>query len=130
MSRNKPARQQGNRGVTTSFNHTSVYSGPLPPPAALEKYEQIKPGFAERIVSLSEGEAKHRRGVEHRVISYNFILTFIGQLFGLGAIGGVIYLCYYAFSLGHANQAASIAISVLVGIGGVFLWRKRVNKEE
>ena len=36
------------------------FSGPLPPPSVLEKYEQILPGLADRIVSMAEKEETHR----------------------------------------------------------------------
>jgi uncharacterized membrane protein YfcA len=54
----------------------------------------------------------------------NFFLSLIGMIFGLSAIGGVIGLCYYAFGLGFDTAAGSIATVVLIGIGGVFLYRK------
>ena len=63
-SQNKPPtepsapaqRQQGQAGpqVKAEFN------GPLPPPDALEKYERVSPGAAERIIAMAERESSHR----------------------------------------------------------------------
>lgn len=43
---------------------TSSFRGPLPPPDALARYEQICPGFADRIVALAEREAENRQRLE------------------------------------------------------------------
>lgn len=43
---------------------TSSFRGPLPPPDALQRYEQICPGFADRIVALAEREAENRQRLE------------------------------------------------------------------
>lgn len=43
---------------------TSSFRGPLPPPDALARYEQICPGFADRIVALTEREAENRQQLE------------------------------------------------------------------
>jgi uncharacterized membrane protein len=48
--------------------HAQSFSGPLPPPELLAKYESACPGCADRILSMAEEEGKHRRQVEQRVI--------------------------------------------------------------
>jgi uncharacterized membrane protein len=120
-NRNKPASRTKQQ---VTFQHTNFHQGPLPSPDTLNKYEQIQPGFANRIIKLAEDEATHRRSLERRVTGMNFFLSLIGMIFGLSAIGGVIGLCYYAFGLGFDTAAGSIATVVLIGIGGVFLYRK------
>lgn len=57
-----------------------------------------------------------------------FILSMAGMLFGFVAIGGVLFLCYYAFSIGFGTQAAGIASVVLTGVGSVFLWKRNKSK--
>lgn len=118
-SRNKPARQQ-----QITIHQAKLHQGPLPDPETLAQYEQIQPGFANRVITLAEGEAQHRRGLDRKVISMNFWLTLCGMLFGLLSIAGVTYLCHYAFSIGAKTEASAIAIGVLVSVGGVFLWRR------
>jgi uncharacterized membrane protein len=36
------------------------WTGPLPPPAALEQFERVIPGGAERILRMAEQEQAHR----------------------------------------------------------------------
>ena len=52
--------------VVAAKTSAATFSGPLPPPALLQGYENIKPGFAERIVQMAEGEANHRREQEKK----------------------------------------------------------------
>lgn len=36
------------------------YSGPIPDPDSLQKYEDVCPGFAERLMSMAEKEQSER----------------------------------------------------------------------
>lgn len=47
------------------------FSGPLPPPAALEGYESTQPGAADRIIAMAEMQAKHRQEQEAKIIASN-----------------------------------------------------------
>lgn len=38
-----------------------VWSSPFPPPQVIREYEDILPGAADRLITLCEDEAKHRR---------------------------------------------------------------------
>jgi uncharacterized membrane protein len=42
------------------------WTGPLPPPAALEQFERVIPGSAERILQMAEREQAHRIGQENK----------------------------------------------------------------
>ena len=42
------------------------FAGPLPPPAMLSQYEQICPGFAERILQMAEREAANRHELDQK----------------------------------------------------------------
>jgi uncharacterized membrane protein len=42
-------------------SRSELWHGPIPPPQTLEKYENILPGAADRILQLAEDEAQFRR---------------------------------------------------------------------
>jgi len=44
--------------------HIEFHSGPLPPPETLYKYNQLNPGFADRIFDMAEREAAQRHQLE------------------------------------------------------------------
>lgn len=66
------------------------FSGPIPPPHILAKYEEISGGgFANRIVTMAEKEQSHRHSVDDKMVSgavsidargqnYAFILCRVG----------------------------------------------------
>lgn len=57
------------RPTTAETVSTSIsFTGPLPPPGFLQRYEEISPGLAERLVRYAEGEAEHRRAVEKLIV--------------------------------------------------------------
>lgn len=111
-----------------SVQTARFYKGPLPPPETLAQYEQIQHGFASRIIAIAEQESSHRRSVGKKMVWMDFTLSIVGMLFGFIAIGGVLFLCYYAFSIGFGTQAAGIASVVLTGVGSVFLWKRNNRK--
>ena len=43
---------------------SQTFEGPLPPPDMLAHYNQLSPGFAERILQLAEREAESRHSLE------------------------------------------------------------------
>lgn len=45
------------------------YSGPIPDPQWLEHYELVHTGLADRIVSMAESEASHRREIERDAVA-------------------------------------------------------------
>jgi len=42
----------------------SSFSGPIPPPQFLEKYNEIVPGSAEIIINMAKDQSEHRQSLE------------------------------------------------------------------
>ena len=47
---------------------SEMYSGPIPPPEALARYEEIQPGAADRILKMAEKQQEHRMALETKAI--------------------------------------------------------------
>lgn len=43
-----------------------MYSGPIPPPEALARYEEIQPGAADRIIKMAEKQQEHRMSLRQK----------------------------------------------------------------
>ena len=56
--KNTEHKQAEQHSIQISEQHH--YSGPLPRPDDLAKYDQIVPGAAERIIKMAEAEMLHR----------------------------------------------------------------------
>lgn len=76
----------------------SYFEGPLPHPKALQAYDQIIPGAAERILRMAEAEAEHRQEMEKRIVREYYSAQRIGTHWGaivcLAALGSGTFLLY------------------------------------
>ncbi len=108
----------------------SRYSGPLPPPENLAKYEQILPGSADRIIRMAEQQAMHRQHLEKLVLGSNAT----AQKWGLGcafiiamsAIWGGVWLSLK----GMSGEGLAAIIGALVALVAVFVYGKADQKKE
>jgi uncharacterized membrane protein len=70
------------------------WTGPLPPPAALEQFERVIPGGAERILRMAEQEQAHRIIQENKGLAAEINDSRRGQWFGgivaFSAIAGAV----------------------------------------
>ena len=117
------------------------FQGPLPPPQLLERYEEIHPGTAERILQQFERETQHRHAIEQKLVDAQLevqraeIPAFrLGQVFGLViALGGISAgaLCVIlAPTAGHAWAGAGIAGGSLAALVGVFIYGRKAKAAE
>jgi uncharacterized membrane protein len=73
-----PRKKKGNvRKVTTTLK----FSGPLPPPQVLIKYEEATHGAADRIIAMAEKQAQHRQAMEQKVVHSNIHNERLGMYF-------------------------------------------------
>lgn len=68
ISENDPAPA----GIRQEISRRSIYSGPLPPPGDLSKYEEALPGAADRIIKMAETEQSVRHKLDTAVLEENF----------------------------------------------------------
>jgi uncharacterized membrane protein len=91
---NRPGPSQQPQQNNPTVQHRQIvsagWSGPLPPPAALDEFNRIVPGAAERIFAQFEAEGAHRRELELRQSKFLVRDVHVGQfLAGLFAMGGL-----------------------------------------
>lgn len=103
------------------------FSGPIPPPDTLRGYEEIRPGFAERIVHMAEQEQAHRIECEKKIVLETAAGSKRGQWMGfLVAIFFVIAAVILGLR-GHDWLAATIGGGTLVAIVTVFVKKDKTN---
>ena len=113
--------QEGHLQVTEEF------SGPLPPPDALEKYERVSAGAAERIIAMAETQNSHRHELERTFVDNEYKQENKGQnyaaiLGALAIISGTI-----AGILGAQWTGSVIGGLVVVGLVYAFIRGRRGN---
>lgn len=89
------------------------FSGPLPHPQLLSQYDELVPNGAERIVELTEREARHRQTLEARGQLFAFVLAMISLVGGIGLI-----------VIGASVEALVSLLAAIAALGGVFIYRE------
>ena len=127
-----PQPVQHQKPTTVSASISTSYQGPLPPPEMLERYNQVLPNGADRIVSMAESQMRHRHGLESIVINGNVKAQSRTQLFafllGVLAIGGGIGL----IAFNKSTQGLVAVITALTAYSGVFIYgryEQRIERE-
>lgn len=127
MSRNKPAKS--NKQI---INHAQAvsYSGPLPAPIDLQRYNEIVPGAAERLIKKFEEQTEHRIEIEKQVIKSDIERSRKGQAYGLivSLFGLGVSLVLGIF--GNPWASGIIGTTTLTGLASVFIYGSRTRKSE
>jgi len=128
----KPAdqSQQEEREQTSTRIVQAQYVGPLPLPSHLREYDEIVPGAADRIISMTEAQSDHRRQLEKAVIIGDTRRAWAGVAIGgflaLCCIGGGIFLAY----VDKSAAGTTIATSSVVGLAAVFVYGSRARSRD
>jgi uncharacterized membrane protein len=109
---------------------TAAFSGPLPPPDALERYNQIVPGAAERIIAMAEDQHTHRQGLERHVIHSNVDAQRLGTILGFIVAMTVVIGGMYLVHEGKSVEGMAAILTALASLVGVFLYSKREQQKE
>ena len=68
------------------------WSGPLPPPAVLQGFNDVVPGSAETIIRMAQQQQAHRISLESKAANDSRLGLALGGVIALVAVGGAIYL--------------------------------------
>lgn len=101
------------------------YSGPIPQAAELGQYEGVLPGLADRIVTMAEKQAKHRRRLETIDTVLEHLHVSAGQI---SALIVALFFGWVAWDLGQNGEpllAAFLGGIDLVALVSVFIYGKR-----
>ena len=105
----KRAPKTADKPVAEAPRTEVSWTGPLPPPAALEHFDRIIQGGASRILEMAEREQSHRIRLESAVFAADAADIKRGQLLGgtvaIAALGGAVLSVIYG-----AASAVSIAL--------------------
>lgn len=111
------------------------FSGPLPHPEILAKYEEILPGSATRIFEMAEAQALHRRNMEKNSLNLSGRDALLGIILGFiialsGIIGGILIIALNPDSVGAVISGSAISGSSLIGIIRTFVIGSKKQEKE
>lgn len=113
---NKPARRKENREIAAVVAQS--FSGPLPPPDVLVKYNEAIPNGAERIMAMTESQSAHRMKLEELVVRANIKNQTRGSIFAFT-------LCVIALAIGAwliwAGKSVQGVTSIIVAMTSLTL---------
>ena len=112
------------------MHQSQTFSGPLPHPEILKKFDEVVPGSAERIIKMAEDQSSHRKDLERKVIESDIarskwgqVLGFLIAIIGLGVSAAVsIY--------GNAIAGGIIGVGTLASLVGVFMYGAKTRSVE
>lgn len=116
--------------VLAASYSASSFSGPLPDPGTLEKYDQLVPGAAQLLFDLFAEQSRHRHVLENRVTISDGKRSWVGLLSAnlvafahLAAGAGLVYA-------GHDEAGGAIATVSVVGLVTAFIYGTNARKKE
>ena len=123
--------------------HTS-WDGPLPPPGALQQYDAVVPGAANRILAMAESWQRHQEQYENTeqeqegfalsttrmVVTGNSKRSYLGVICAFiiamtGLVGGIILS-----ATGNWTPGLTISLSSLAILTGVFVYGTQSRNAE
>lgn len=127
-----PVQQHRNKPAPHSVAISETYNGPIPHPVLFQQYGATLQSAPERILSMAEDEAKHRRGMEleeaahqrymdRRVVIHELTGLLIGGMVAVGAFA----LSAYTFYLHMPVQGSILGTASIVSLAGVFVYGSR-----
>ncbi len=121
---------------TLSIERLEAFRGPLPHPALFAQYDQVQPGFAERIMRMTEKQLQHQIGMaegeqelrrkvvdaEIRSFTRAQWFTFVLVLVFLGLAGAALFV-------GQTLGAVAAGLAALATIAYALHGRRRAERE-
>jgi uncharacterized membrane protein len=124
--------QQG-AGQTTVVRaqiQAASFSGPLPPPEILARFDEVVPGAAARIIDMAQKQSDHRMDLEkttvHGELTRSYLGLGSGTIVSLAMIAGGVYCVMN----GHDTAGATIVTANLAAVVGVFVYGTRSRRKE
>jgi len=108
---------------------TEEFSGPLPLPEQLARYNQVLPGAADRIIAMAERQSVHRMELEKKVVFRQLEESREGQsrAFTLALVFGSFALI--ASLMGHDAVGGVLGGATVLGLVSTFILGKREQRE-
>ena len=100
------------------------YSGPIPPPDALKKYDTIVPGAAERLIAMAEKEMEHRHERERKILKDRASLAQSSIRYAFASVIVLSLIIGYALYRGYDGAAISVSIAAIASVASLFVYGK------
>jgi len=121
-------RSSGGQKNREAFRRNSEF---LPSPELLEGYDYVVEGSAARILTMFEGEQKHRHDWENNALKTHTFSTLLGQILGFFIAVTVFVSAAVIGMSGNSTTAAFIwvfGLAIIVMAGLVWVYAKSMGQ--
>lgn len=98
-----------------------MYSGPIPHPDILKKYDEMDPGAAKQIIDNGVTESEHRRDLESKSLEYARRDRKRRDWMGLAVALAIILVGAFLIFLGHTITGTVLSGVSAIAMVGLFL---------
>ena len=125
--KNTSKQQQDNRqsSINAIISEQRTFSGPLPHPEDLAKYDQIVPGAADRIIKMAENEMRHRHRNEDKLTNGMIWTTVLSMIFAFFIAAALAGLSFFLAYRGYYAASASVAVGSIAAVVSAFLLKSK-----
>lgn len=116
--------KQTSNKVQAQITTVQQYSGPLPHPNDLIRYNEAVPNAAERIIAMAEKEMEHRHKEESKLLESRVRLTYLSVTLSFISVLVLSALVGYALHIGASGTAIGLAIGAIGSVAGIFIYAK------
>ena len=116
--------------MSTQTSITHISSSPIPSAEELAKYEAVKPGITDIILSSYQKQVEHRINIENSVIKHKNMNTTIGQVFAFIIAMTAIIAGYMLIKIDKNVIGLGSIITALVGLVVVFIYGRSQERKE
>lgn len=127
VASNRESQDAGN-GVITTEQRLEMYSGPLPHPDLLRRYQEIVPDAPERILKMAEKQNEHRIEIEKKVIGGNIFNERLGLIAGFLVCVYALYLGTKILLAGHEVSGFAAIVTALGTLVGALIYAKKQER--
>ncbi len=121
---------ENNSHLLRKISTVQQYSGPLPPPEILTKYNEAVDNGAERIMVMAEKQQDHRMNLEKFVISQDSKKSLLGLWLGFFLVIICVFGGWYLLYLDKNISGYSLIFISLGSLVTVFVVTQKSRKEE
>lgn len=121
----RPAQASSLTQVQAEF-----FSGPIPPPSYLARYNDVVPNGADRIISMAERQSVHRESLETTVVNGNVANQRLGSIFAFIICVLAISGGFWLINTGKSAEGLTSILTPLAGVIAVFFYSKKEQKDE
>ena len=97
------------------------YSGPLPPAGELQRYDEVLPGLAEKIVAAWLEESDHRRAIDRTDQQSFYKLAFRGQWMAAVLAAGIFSGSVHLVLNGHDLAGLAMVLAEIAALSWAFI---------